>query len=565
MHKNADSVPQDLSTIFDAELTYNNILDDSSTSTAVMCDVDPTTSLFSQVFATVLTLHQDGKNILRGVPSKASARNINPFKILNRPDAKAVTNASANFMFAMAIEDLEGGENSPIIQLFKAYGSQTKKLIGLNLRFTVMEITEDQDPDYQQLGTVTNPAKITYAGNISPMYEGDLKSTIAGRYLANIGQKPALPVDNPKLPFSPLECQLDESGTIVSYDLLNVLPEQPIPGTEALETYPLGTLIFEADYELNGIKTTRTLKQIDINEQDFSREYVLQSGGILDCKVQFDNNFTTEDLKKSTLAISLIPPGGSKIRILQEIPVMVYSDQVGVYAEQNADPCKGYRVYGEALEPVVLRIMDKGVPAALPVYLESMQFTVSSGALGYNSQPFLKGYYSDGDHVYFPTHIAENAIYYFYPQGIYSKQPNVGNILDLGSFFNIRILPAGNYDKYLNPYHAEFPTKVTFEFLYQEIFQTYETIYPAMNLVLPFTKENWDNPTMAAMMVERVDPKNWANGTYMPRTRDMSEAQRQLILCWAEQFKSAEFGLFSAKKEPLHSGEVSPVDHYIKR
>lgn len=555
------NVPKEIASVLGASLTYNNVLNDDSTSTALLVDTDPTTSLATQVFATKLTLHKENINIMGGgSPSKASSQNINPFKILFRDNVPGVTNASANFFCVIPTEALEGGEASPILDIFKLYGSRPADLLrGVCVRYTFMELWENQNPDYAQLGTQTNPALNTYSGSITPYYEGDMKSVAAGRYLANLGQQPIFGEGSSAIAFNSLVCQVDDKRNIISYDLLNVIPEIQNTQTNLFETYGLGTLLFEADYLCNGQMLTHTLGEINLTEATYSRSYVLKSGGMLDLPITFSPDFKETDLQNATLAVSFLNSSGEKLRILQEIATMVYSDQVNAYAEQGADPSKGYRVYSADLEPITLRIFQRGLPATTSAKLTGMCYKVQEGGLGYDSSVFVQDYFSDGDSIIFPIDEAQNAIYYFYPEGTYSTQPIVYNAFDLNSFFNVRILPKHDYGKYLDPYHAEYPTEVTFDVLYKEIFQTYSLIFPAMSLILPFTKENWDNPTMAAMLRQRIDLKYWATGNYMPRTRDMSADQIALVIKWASKFEqepliaSRAFALDKTSKSPSKS------------
>jgi hypothetical protein len=139
-------------------------------------------------------------------------------------------------------------------------------------------------------------------------------------------------------------------------------------------------------------------------------------------------------------------------------------------------------------------------------------------------------------------------------------------ILFTGSFVSLRVLPVHDYGQYLDPQHEDYPVPVTWEVLYQEIFRTIDITYPAMSQVLPFTKENWDNATMAAQILKRIGDSNWSSSQYMPPSRDLSMDQKLLIYKWAEKFGLQTPTTSTTPSVKLASPkEIEDPEKYIRR
>ena len=96
----------------------------------------------------------------------------------------------------------------------------------------------------------------------------------------------------------------------------------------------------------------------------------------------------------------------------------------------------------------------------------------------------------------------------------------------MAAFANIRVMPDDNYD------HVPDSERLTWSFVYREIFRLHDLLFPAMSQYIPF--ENEDAMTQAAsMLVDRTDPAKWSSPLYMPATRDLSAGKRKLLIDWA--------------------------------
>ena len=93
-----------------------------------------------------------------------------------------------------------------------------------------------------------------------------------------------------------------------------------------------------------------------------------------------------------------------------------------------------------------------------------------------------------------------------------------------GCLINFRIFPAGNYDQLTD-------AEIDFDLIYREVLRYYHVIYPAMGRIFPLNDEQTliDN---ADGIRERMKPELHDSWEYMPRTREMSSAKRNLLLRW---------------------------------
>ena len=84
-------------------------------------------------------------------------------------------------------------------------------------------------------------------------------------------------------------------------------------------------------------------------------------------------------------------------------------------------------------------------------------------------------------------------------------------------FIDARVLP---YDDYT---HVT-PERLTWDFVYAEIFRYYYLILPVMSEYLDLRDPTiWQTPTAAHYVMRMTDPKLWGYYNYMPRMRDLSK------------------------------------------
>ena len=74
--------------------------------------------------------------------------------------------------------------------------------------------------------------------------------------------------------------------------------------------------------------------------------------------------------------------------------------------------------------------------------------------------------------------------------------------------------------------------KVSWDFMYANVFRYYNIIYPAMSQHIPFDKK-CAMENAAPYIVDVTNPAHWGSTKYMPITRDLSRGKRALLVEWA--------------------------------
>lgn len=106
-------------------------------------------------------------------------------------------------------------------------------------------------------------------------------------------------------------------------------------------------------------------------------------------------------------------------------------------------------------------------------------------------------------------------------------------------FISLRVFPADNYDEVPD-------SALTFDFIYREVLRYFDLLYPGISALT--TNRRYHHPnsgdennmreyaleTKARLEKEITDPG------YMPRTRDLSEGKRKLLLRWCERISPAD-------------------------
>ena len=234
------------------------------------------------------------------------------------------------------------------------------------------------------------------------------------------------------------------------------------------------------------------------------------------------------------------------LHVLTESDYMITSDQRCLYADQGDRPVDGYRSFSSVKEPCVLRILKRGVPIESPIPIGIAHYDAPEA--GNDPQGTFQGrikwdLMNDNEVVQLDQGglvLNDNAMYYFIYKGQYPNDippafavKNNYTIMDTGSFVCMRIHQDLDLEKYINPANWD-TTPPTYEVVYENVFKLYDVVYPVMALIHPFNKEQWNNPTMAGRVVQRVNPGYWNNIMYMPRSRELSKSQLALLNAWAQ-------------------------------
>lgn len=527
----------------DSDQSFNNIIgaevsfeDRFGTDTGVMIDVCPTLSVYSQTFLDYLVLKKEGKTLLKGKPCKGSLRLMNPFRIVNQD---SICGSSGSFFSSIALTDIITIDSNPILEIMHQYAQSDRKLKGVFIHYNLFEVIEDRNPDYIRLGESSNPAYCTVMGSFTPWYEEEMKSFPVCRQL--IGVNPFLGYRS----LTPLLFKLDPQTQFISFDLTPVIPEvnldvsdpsiDPTFRPQRYETYDLGLIEFMVEIE-DG--TEVKIGEQRINEQDFSRSDILENGGILDfC---YEGILKQEDLEEGTFFIKGISKKdisdtGTEKVLSKETPIVIISDEAGLYANEGDDVSDGYVTYGYPKEKCRLRLFSKGKPLKEPVQLQILEYKVTSSSETFKLIELEDGnHFTDNQVIELPIGAPCNAIYLFTTD---FHIPRIDNIyVDLvrtGFFINLRILPNKCFEKYVDENHPEYVDEITFDMVYEEIFNMYDLIYPVSGKISPFNEKEMIKSSHYVKKLMQDD--NWNSPSYMPSTREMSESQKKIFLRWVDQ------------------------------
>jgi hypothetical protein len=556
-------IPQDILSLVNASFDLDTT-PGSGRTTAAMVETVSSQSVYANIFCSNVNLYDKNNPdivFLQGNPIRFGALIYSAWRVLNWLPPMA---GSGRFNAAIPLEDIQLQEQATLCQFFAKYNSyDSRKLKGVFISFVIIEVFENRYDQnyYKENGTKPNPARSHMYGSLTPWYEGDMQTGVPGRNLISLGQKPWYTNTNSvspgKIPImcTPTTVSLKDIGggaALLSVDMGTTWPEAIIPEYSSgfkpthpnqvqFETLKLGT------FKLKTVEPYSTeICRIEIDPVSNPLSSINSRGGIFDFII---SDPALVQKINSNLLCGFLDTGSEEINILYESEYMFCSDQKGLYSEQGNTPAMGYYVNSEQREPCRLRIFRMGKPVTVPVEVIMLEFIVPEGAndpmKGYNSKTIL--HLKDNDIVPLAAQNLEldnNAIYYFVYDGQYpdNKIPDfvVNNnytIMDTGAFVIMRVHPFKDYSKYLNPSHPDY-TVPTFEIVYDEVFKLYDVVYPVMALIHPFTKDVWDNGTMAGLVAQRTDRSYWNNILYMPRSREMSECQRQLVKAWAATFNA---------------------------
>lgn len=537
----------------------------SGISTASMVETISNQSVYANIFCSQANLFetQNPDNVfLSGKPFRFSALLYANWRTVNWFPPMA---GSARWVSSIPLEEIPDQEQSQLLAFFNANKDDPRPIKGVFVSFTTFEIFENRinqswylEEQAKGVKFPQNPATARTVGNITPWYEGDMKTGVLGRNLISLGQEsftrtgPNSQVSSvPLAPAISRLKRLDADTALFSIDMGNTWPEAidknlpwpedntwPIYRGEAnFHTWELGMLNFHPKDQPSNI-----FASIEVNESANPRLNVFAKGCVFDFLIQGDQ--LINQIQQNLIQVSL-NTGSENKSVLLESEYMMISDTKGLYTNENDDASLGYRVYDKERIPCRLRIMQKGFPVTEPINVIVAKFRAPEAAndpmtpYGENASTVTLQL-KDNDIVNLvngPVQLTDNASYYFVYEGQYPNNqiPPYTNasggytIMDTGGFVCLRVHEFKDYSQYEN---GSLP--VTFDIVYEEIFKLYDVVYPVMASIHPFTKEVWQNGTMAGLVLQRTSLDIWNDVLYMPKSRELSDSQRRLLEAWVK-------------------------------
>jgi hypothetical protein len=539
----ANSVPATLMTqLKNATLSFNNRPDDTGRSTGMLIDINPEDPSGSQVFTDFLSLLSGDEFLFSGQPTKASTRWINFQRNIN---LRGPNGAAGTFQCMVPLSQLKGQD---ILQGMPAQSPDGRALTGIVCQYSMFRSLQPINT-YKYQGQAwfdaiinlyktqgINPSYVQLQGTIAPCYEGDMSSMPQGRYLVppssgNIPVPPGSSFNGNKwLSLGAATFQVDYTNNVISLNLTASLPENyqgnydPM-STDSNSKYDFGTLTL-------GIQNGGNITPIGpVNYATMAND---ANGWIFD--ISFD----------ASLA-SLIQTGGVVLStadsgiVLGETPYLIVSDQSSVYAEQDESgtPQSTFLNDTGLAVPISFNIYKKGVPLTDkdPDTFNLWMYDTTPNQDPGNATLLLEGYKA-GQSISIPVPQPGNRLITAVPSLAPPPPSSYANFaMATEPILNIRILPNGkDYSQYYVDPKAAMPVgnaSLTFDVIYDEVLRNYYLLYPAMNKHVPLNDPAfWADPAMAGNLAQRIMLENWGNSVAMPRTRDLSQSRRTLLLAW---------------------------------
>lgn len=504
-----------------------NFLNDKGHNTAVMIDTSPGLTFSTQVFCDNFRLYNESGILMQGKPSKATLRHTNPNRIVNQSDA---IGSSGTFYCSIPMESLDENSFRFITRFFSKNGVISDEIRGVFIRYNLYEVYENLQPDYKDSNKLSNPASCKVLGSISPWYKNELQSITMGRLLI-----PKNPIYKNKTIGNAL-FKIDQKRKVILLDFVGSLPEYFNQHTQEYEIFNLGNLEFCIQQQ----EKETTIARIHFQSENNFRESFIHSGGILEIPYTLPEHISLDNTPLYLYAELEEPETGKRERklLMEENEWMVAADNSGLYINQGDNPEEGYISNSHLKEPCTIAIYRYGKCIKTPVPMFIKSYIINSTLTSAKTGCYLvSNDFTSEIPLYFDTREAGNHMYILYPGTSIPDQENpIPDILQKGFLINLRILPKPDYAKYLDPFHPEYPTPISFDLIYNELLQVSDLIYPVASIITPFKesyfKKGWDYIRL------RMEPKNWASYSYMPSSRDMSDELYKLICKWAEQRSS---------------------------
>jgi hypothetical protein len=496
-----------------------------SRSSAVICDLDPVSSVLTQLFLGYFSAGTQRLGVEASCDLRAFGRWVVWRNAAVHEGEQNFPGAGATWQFAIPWDELDASneDESPVLSALLEAAEKAK---GIVVQFAVFQpLPEYRDEDliarFRKGEQLENPVKTLLVGTIGVWNEQELQTAPAGRLL-----QPAVPTV-----IGPAMAQVQPDRDVVSLNLISTFPEAdffrppakydfgpvrlgliPAPGSPAIEIS--GPIPYDyATYE--------------------------SYGGIVD--VPLKPNLVSRDQLDCGVLVLLVDVdlGGPVVPIVSETnsTVTVETDDRGVYLDDVGD-----------VGSVSILVREKGGPPTRDVTIWLWEYqsvfvpagpdtrassvltlvTATSGLtprIKYPKWVIFRAGWSD------PLSVSVEALN---PGPValaftLDGQPLSGDYpWGTASYGGVRVLPADDFSS--EPYHC----RVSWDFIYGKVFKFYYVIFPAMDKHIELNNQA-DMEEHAEEILESTDPGNRARTWYMPISRDLSSGKRRLIEEWAAE------------------------------
>lgn len=523
----------------------------SDTPPSRMVDIDPFSPYTTQIFYHSIRLGDDtvgvsGPGVVRMFSRWPNmARNLNQTGTLIIAGGMGVT-----WQATVAADQLvwHGVEQSPALAALQAAIAQGGNQ-GLEIRFSSYRTLYFTEATYngQQLSnqellsqayldgfTGGNPAVSVALGTIGVWGAGELSSAPTDRALL-----PGAAVSTAATPVAKTRAaqesakakkeaavsvqlgtafaRVDAARCVVTLDFLGTFPEQDASLTKA----DVGT------FELQAIDPS-TGQPVTIGQplayDRYARAPYEAGSGIVD--------FSFEPVQESLVRNGLLQlvQTGSNAVALQESALLAETDQRGVSVDQGQTEQVTIQVYQRGVTPpsggveILLATYDEGLNNVPPA--SSILELLDAQGNPLPDPPVLQVGANGSATFGIQSRSAGNATVFFLPYpagGPQPTPPDVGSMVQIpDSYVTVRALAFDN--ALFNKPDSE----LTWDFIYREVLQTYNLVYPLMSLIINLGDETAVNQN-ARKIELATSLKLFLTTLFMPVTREMSAGKRDVL------------------------------------
>ncbi|MDH5558908.1 MAG: hypothetical protein OEZ03_16280 [Alphaproteobacteria bacterium] len=453
---------------------------------AVMVDIDPTSSQSTQIFVGGLQIGPvDKPALLIHGDSVCHSRFLGlRLEAPETVDAPGSCKANGTFQVTFPIEAVKSHDASiPILKDLMG----TPGIKGIVMRFSVFECmpymtTRELQADYAAHHNSSNPSSGHVIGSIGPAFEGEPDTVPPGRLLQNS----SLPG-----PASGLALLNEEKG-LLTLDVVSLVQKAALRADRRGFTDTIGPNLDFGDLTVSaGGKAIATFDPLP------TRYFV--HGGVFDIPVAGDEIKT---LKANPISLAGVGPGGTLA--VDEAPLRIYGDARNIYWNQDGDPL--------GME-ITMHIRYLGGPL-----LDDTVVTLSGDKTGVLENP---GFLSFPPNV----HVSRGAqTFAFTVSGNSAGGPGFEAITlsgGSGTFINFRKYPTGDL--------PELPAEgLTWDYVYENVLRYFYVVFPAMSMRIPLNDENTVKAT-GDVILQRVSRQYRATTLCMPLTRAMSPERADIL------------------------------------
>jgi hypothetical protein len=463
---------------------------------AVMVDLDPKGALSSQIFCEEFHVQGPGGVLISGKPTRSYSRWV----LQRNLGASGFTGYAGVWHAVIPAASLTlTGAGSATITLFQQAKTAGQ---GLFLRYVMYllspQISAQQlANDFAHNTPTENPAIGRVLGSIGVYNPGEMTTIPVGRRL---DPGATLVLGHMNYQLNPATFSVDQASHRLSLDLINSVPEVDT----GLAKVSLGNVNAYVETQGGGGTQLQLLGAVA-----YDRAAYEQTGGMVDISYPP----ALDDAVQSGQVVLI--QESSQSRLLEETELTVETDDRCVYLDANQ------------AGSLTLRVLRKGGPPGAPVTIRLMQyittqksFTPSTPTTAVVTIPDQVSTDANGmATIPLTTANPGTCVITFLLPGVADD--------DTSAFANVRVLPVDDYSNVTD-------AQLTFSLIYAEVLKYYWLLYPKMNRIIDLSQEI--RVTLRAQFIrDRTDPARFEHTDYMPRTRELSNGKRQLLLRWCNK------------------------------